>query len=173
LGGRIDCVLDGGTCSVGIESTILSFCDGPPVLLRLGGVPVEEIEALIGAVAKTPLATQKTVLSPGMLPRHYAPRTRFHVLSGPESGCVHAGERTGLLAFKKTSRTGPFAATEYLSENGDLREAAANLFGAMRRLDEMGLDRIVAEPVPNVGLGRAINDRLVRAAGIEQTQTQA
>jgi L-threonylcarbamoyladenylate synthase len=172
LGGRIDCVLDGGTCSVGIESTILSFCDRPPVLLRLGGVPVEEIEALIGAVAKAPMTTQKTLCAPGMLPRHYAPHTRFHVLSGPESGCVHAGERTGLLAFKNTSRTGPFAATEYLSENGDLREAAANLFGAMRRLDELGLDRIVAEPVPNVGLGRAINDRLFRAAGIEQTQAQ-
>jgi len=170
LGGRIDLVLDGGACSVGIESTIISFCDGPPVLLRPGGVPVEDIEALIGSVAKTPLAGQETVSAPGMLPRHYAPRTRFQVVSWPESAYAHAGERTGLLTLKNTSRTGSFAATEFLSENGDLREAAANLFGAMRRLDEQGLELIVAEPVPNVGLGRAINDRLFRAAGIEQVR---
>ncbi len=170
LGGRIDLVLDGGTCSVGIESTILSFCDGPPVLLRPGGVPVEDIEALIGSVAKTPLASQEAVSAPGMLPRHYAPRTRFHVVSWPDSAFAHAGERTGLLTLKHTSYAGEFAAVEVLSENGDLREAAANLFGAMRRLDELGLELIVAETVPNVGLGRAINDRLFRAAGIEQVK---
>jgi L-threonylcarbamoyladenylate synthase len=131
---------------------------------------VEDIEALIGSVAKTPLASQETVSAPGMLPRHYAPRTRFHVVNWPDSASAHAGERTGLLTLKHTSYAGEFAAVEVLSENGDLREAAANLFGAMRRLDEQGLELIVAETVPNVGLGRAINDRLLRAAGLEQTK---
>jgi len=170
LGGRIDLVLDGGTCSVGIESTIISFCDGPPVLLRPGGVPVEDIEALIGSVVKTPLASQEAASAPGMLPRHYAPRTRFQVVNWPESAYEHAGKKTGLLTLKNTARASEFAATECLSESGDLREAAANLFGAMRRLDERGLELIVAEPVPNVGLGRAINDRLFRAAGSEQAK---
>lgn len=168
LGQQIDLVLDGGACSVGIESTILSFCDGDPVLLRPGGIPVEEIEALIGPVAKTPSPNQQKVSAPGMLSRHYAPRTRFQVVCGPATACLHAGERTGLLTLKKTSRAENFAATEFLSEQGNLREAAANLFGAMRRLDEQGLERIVAETVPDVGLGRAINDRLFRAAGSEQ-----
>jgi L-threonylcarbamoyladenylate synthase len=103
-----------------------------------------------------------------MLSRHYAPRTRFQVVSGPVSAAAHAGERTGLLALQRTSRADGFAAAEFLSEQGNLREAAANLFGAMRRLDELGLEGIVAEIVPNVGLGRAINDRLFRAAGREQ-----
>ncbi len=165
LGGRIDLVLDGGACSVGIESTILSLCGDPPVLLRPGGVAVEEIEALVGPVARTPPLSSAPVSAPGMLPRHYAPRTPFQVWDGSETVCAHPGERVGVLAFKKTFGAGPYAARQVLSEDGDLREAAANLFGALRRLDEQGLDRIVAEPVPNVGLGCAINDRLARAAG--------
>ena len=173
LGQQIDLVLDGGACSVGIESTIISFCDGPPLLLRPGGVPVEEIEALIGPVARPPLSSQQKVSAPGMLSRHYAPRTQFQVVSGPASACAHAGERTGLLTLKKTARAADFAAAEFLSEQGNLREAAANLFGAMRRLDEQGLERIVAETVPDVGLGRAINDRLIRAAGSKPFERKA
>ncbi len=169
LGSRVDFVLDGGPCSVGIESTIISFCENLPVLLRPGGIPVEDIEALIGSVTQPSSASSEPPSAPGMLSRHYAPQTRFQVVSSPESASAYAGPRVGLLALKKSPETHRFAATEFLSEISNLREAATNLFGAMRRLDAQGLALIVAETVPNEGLGRAINDRLFRAAGIEQT----
>lgn len=165
LGQQVDLVLDGGPCSVGIESTILSFCDGPPALLRPGGVPAEEIEALIGPVARPPASREQKVSAPGMLSRHYAPQTRFEVVCGSAVACALAGERTGLLTLRRAFRGTDFAAIEVLSEQGNLREAATNLFSAIRRLDELGLEKIVAETVPDVGLGRAINDRLFRAAG--------
>jgi L-threonylcarbamoyladenylate synthase len=170
LGQQIDLVLDGGACSVGIESTIISFCDGPPVLLRPGGVPVEEIEALIGPVSRPSLSSQQKISAPGMLSRHYAPRTRFQVVCAAASVSAPAGKRAGLLTLKRSFASDAFAAIEVLSEEGNLQEAAANLFGAMRRLDEQGLDCIIAENGPNVGLGRAINDRLIRAAAGEKTE---
>ena len=167
LGGNVDLVLDGGACSVGIESTILSLCDSPPVLLRLGGVSVEDIEACIGPVTQPSFTLPEAVAAPGMLPRHYAPHTRIQVLGEAESASAYAGETVGLLTLKTPAFATRFAKTEVLSETGDLHEAAAKLFGALRRLDASGLTLIVAEPVPNAGLGRAINDRLSRAAGAE------
>jgi L-threonylcarbamoyladenylate synthase len=160
LGSKVDMVLDGGPCQVGVESTIVSFADAEPTLLRPGGVPLEEIEAIIGKV-QIPVLTGQKPPAPGQLLQHYSPRTplKFEPVSN-----VPAGKRTGLLAFQKIPAGWNFQAAEILSAKGDLREAAANLFAAMRRLDEQGLDLIIAEPLPTQGLGRAINDRLYRAS---------
>jgi L-threonylcarbamoyladenylate synthase len=159
LGHRIDFILDGGPCEVGLESTIISFSEAKPGLLRPGGVPLEEIESVIGPVEVK--GTEAKPSAPGMLPRHYAPRTPISIAR--HEGNLGNDEKVGLLAFQGPEKDRGFYAVEILSKKGDLREAAANLFAAIRRLDALNLDRIVAEPVPEVGLGRAIMDRLRRA----------
>ncbi len=163
LGDQVDLILDGGPCQVGVESTILSLTEEKPRLLRPGGVPLEEIEAIIGKVDVN--STGETIPSaPGMLPSHYAPRTPMVILSNGERFDSYGDEKVGFLAFAEPEQTGPLQQIEVLSKKGDLREAAANLFAAIRRLDAFHLDLIVAEPVPEVGLGRAIMDRLRRAS---------
>jgi L-threonylcarbamoyladenylate synthase len=161
LGNKIGMILDGGPCSVGVESTIISFLEKEPVLLRPGGAPLEEIQALIGPVRVHTTAVEKP-LAPGQLPQHYAPLTPMVLDESLES--IPEGKKIGLLTFKEPSDATSFKAVEVLSHKGDLREAAANLFAAMRRLDEKGLDLILAHPVPHEGLGRAINDRLYKAS---------
>lgn len=156
LRGRIDMVLDGGTCDVGVESTIVS-CLGEPTLLRPGGTPREAIERVLGhplAVQITP--EDETPLAPGMLSSHYAPKARLRLnVDKP-----HEGE--ALLAF------GPAPAfnglTFNLSPRGDLIEAAANLFSHLRALDAAGAKAVAVMSIPREGLGEAINDRLARAA---------
>ncbi len=160
LGRSIDFILDGGPCSVGIESTIVSFVGPHPVVLRMGGIAVEQIEAVIGRVEVASPSDHRP-LSPGRLVRHYAPRTPLRLAD--KISCLPQGMRVGLLSLGPTEMEG-FAAVEILSQPGNLAEAAANLFAAMQRLDEAGLDLIIAIEVPNQGLGRAINDRLYRAA---------
>jgi L-threonylcarbamoyladenylate synthase len=164
LAGKVDMVLDGGPCFVGIESTIVSLVSDAPVLLRPGGLAVEDIEEVIGPLCKAPQHDNPSVTAPGMLPRHYAPRTPLTLMDKGQARRADWEARTGLLAFQTPPCSTSFAAVEVLSAECDLREAAANLFGAMRRLDARGLDCIVAEPVPDSGLGRAINDRLRRSA---------
>ena len=165
LGARVDRILDGGPCAVGVESTIVSFATGTPTLLRPGGLPAEAIEALIGPLTSPAATTAGQALpAPGMLPRHYAPRTPLSLTDTVQPAAMPADQRVGLLAFRPPADPAAFAMIEILSETGDLREAAARLFGALRRLDAAGLDRIEAEPVPDIALGRAINDRLRRAS---------
>jgi L-threonylcarbamoyladenylate synthase len=161
LGNKIGMILDGGPCAIGLESTVVSFVEKEPILLRPGGVALEEIQAIIGAVSLNS-KTQSNPLAPGQLENHYAPRTPL--LLGKPSEAPPAGKKAGLLALQKPDDPSRFVAVEVLSAQGDLKEAAANLFAAMRRLDELGLDLIIAYPIPNEGLGRAINDRLMRAA---------
>jgi L-threonylcarbamoyladenylate synthase len=163
LGERVDVVLDGGPCAVGVESTIVSFCGEQPTLLRPGGIAAEDLEAVIGSVA-CPAPHEPVPLAPGRLPRHYAPRTPLRLTADGEPAA--AGKRVGLLSLQAPLRTDGFAAVEVLSPTGDLREAAANLFAALRRLDRLGLDLILARPVPDRGLGRAILDRLRKASAI-------
>jgi len=163
LGDQVDLILDGGPCEVGVESTIISFVEKAPTLLRPGGVPLEEIESLIGKV-EVRLGEEK-VSAPGMLPKHYAPRTPILIHWSKESLKVYQNKKIGFLAFQKAGNgLQRFDHIEVLSRQGDLREAAANLFSAIRRLDVLGLDLILAEPVPETGLGRAIMDRLRRAS---------
>lgn len=157
LDGRIDLILDGGPTSVGVELTVVS-CLGAPTLLRPGGVSRQAIERALGRalVDASPLADEAP-LAPGMLTSHYAPATplRLNAVS------VDAGE--ALLAFGAGSPTGA-AHSLNLSPSGDLVEAAANLFAQLRALDAAGHKGIAAMPIPNEGLGEAINDRLARAA---------
>ncbi len=163
LGDQVDLILDGGPCPVGVESTIVSFLEGKSKLLRPGGVPLEEIESIIGRVEVSP--TEDKPSAPGMLPRHYAPRTPI-VLDWNEKNIeFHKNKNVGLLAFREKEKHLKFSHVEVLSKKGDMREAAANLFTAIRRLDALNLDLIVAEPIPEIGLGRAIMDRLRRASG--------
>jgi L-threonylcarbamoyladenylate synthase len=154
LGGRIAAVLDGGACPVGVESTILGFGPEGPVLLRPGGLPTEVIEAALGR----PLAGRdeaEGVTAPGQLASHYAPRAALRL----EAAAPRPGE--AWLGF------GPDPAGAQglnLSPAGDLVEAAANLFAHLRALDAAGADRIAVAGIPDRGLGRALNDRLRRAA---------
>jgi L-threonylcarbamoyladenylate synthase len=163
LGGQIDFILDGGPCEVGVESTILSFLEKRPRLLRPGGLTLEEIESIIGTVEVNPIEEGEPS-APGMLPRHYAPLTPIILKSWKEDLTSYRNKKVGLLAFQEPNNALKFNRIEVLSKKGDFREAAANLFGAIRRLDAFNLDLILAEPIPEVGLGRAIMDRLRRAS---------
>jgi L-threonylcarbamoyladenylate synthase len=163
LGDQVDLILDGGPCPVGVESTIVSFLEEKPRLLRAGGVSLEEIESIIGKVEVSQIKEDRP-FAPGMLPRHYAPRTPI-VLDWDEKNLgLHKNKNIGLLAFQRPKDNLKFHSVEVLSERGDMREAAANLFASIRRLDALNLDLILAEPIPEVGLGRAIMDRLRRAS---------
>jgi len=155
LKGKVDLILDGGPCRVGLESTVVDLTGEAAQLLRPGGLPSEDIEAVIGALA--PPQSGQPLASPGMLTSHYAPglALRLNVLA------PRADE--GLLAFGPKVPEGA-AVTLNLSPRGDLAEAAANLFAQLRALDRPGLSAIAAMPIPETGLGRAINDRLRRAA---------
>ena len=155
LGGKVALILDGGPCPLGLESSVLDLSGETPVLLRPGGVPLEELEAAIGPIAlpgpATPLA------SPGMLESHYAPRLPLRM----NARRAEPGE--ALLAFGPAP-PGSAGACENLSPSGDLKEAAAKLFAALHRLDRPDYTGIAVMPIPETGLGVAINDRLRRAA---------
>jgi L-threonylcarbamoyladenylate synthase len=145
--------LDGGPCEIGLESTVVSLLDGPPRLLRPGAVTRAEIERLIGPLAD---AEADAARSPGRLARHYAPSAPMRLdADSPLPGEV-------FLAFGPAP---PGASTINLSEAGDLREAAARLFSALRAADARRPSAIAVAPIPDHGLGEAINDRLRRAAG--------
>lgn len=171
LGAGVEMILDGGPCQTGVESTVVSLLGPEPEVLRLGGVTVEAIGQVLGrpvAVVDALVQAERQAVgqaAPGMLARHYAPGTPMllvDALSG-WNPVPCSGERLGVLAMD--ARSADYAACRCsLDEGGDLVRAAARLFAALRELDAAGLDRIVAERVPNVGLGRAINDRLRRAA---------
>ncbi|MFM9842970.1 MAG: L-threonylcarbamoyladenylate synthase [Dongiaceae bacterium] len=155
LGGRVALILDGGACPVGIESTVVDVSGLSPLLLRHGGLTQEDIEAVIGKLA--PAAPSSTPKSPGQLEIHYAPALPLRL------DARDAKPDEALLAFGPEVPSGA-RVTANLSPSGDLVEAAANLFAMLRRLDASGCRGIAAMPVPETGLGRAINDRLRRAA---------
>lgn len=162
LGTRVDFVLDGGPCTVGLESTIVDLSGRTPALLRPGAIETERIEALIGTLVRPPPGAEPR--APGQLESHYAPRTRLVLLPALVTA-AQAGERVGLLRFSGAAPPlADFGAVEVLSPPGDLHEAAANLFASLHRLDDAGLDVIYAEPLPEIGLGAAMADRLRRAA---------
>lgn len=151
LGGRIAAVLDAGACPVGVESTIIGWQDGRPVLLRPGGLPAEAIAAALGGPVATPRLDPAAPNAPGQLTSHYAPRASLRL----NATAARPGEL--LIGF------GPVAGEMSLSEGADLAEAAARLFELLHQADAQGRPIAVA-PVPDTGLGAAINDRLRRAA---------
>ena len=152
LEGRIAAVLDGGPCPVGLESTIVGFVDGKAVLLRPGGVPVEAIEACLGYALTTPATDPDAPTSPGQLLSHYAPNARLRL------GAVAAEPGEFMIGF------GSVPGDVTLSASGDLTEAAARLFELLRMLDDDHITAAAVAPIPQTGLGLAINDRLRRAA---------
>ena len=155
LGDAVDLVLDGGACAVGIESTVVDLSGPSPALLRPGGAAAEEVEAAIGPLGEP--AAGAAPRSPGQLASHYAPALPLRIDPGG------AGPGEALLSFGPRTPGGA-AVERNLSPAGDLREAAANLFDALHSLDRSGCAGIAAMPVPETGLGRAIMDRLRRAA---------
>ncbi|MBR0795642.1 threonylcarbamoyl-AMP synthase [Bradyrhizobium jicamae] len=163
LAGRIDLIIDGGPVEVGVESTIVG-CFSDPVLLRPGGLTRADIELVLGHPLQSAPAEAEgdggQPIAPGMLASHYAPRTPVRL----NASDVHVGE--ALLAFgrAKVARAECASVVMNLSESGDLAEAAANLFGYLRTLDKRNADAIAVMPIPDDGLGEAINDRLRRAA---------
>ncbi len=163
LEGRVEAVLAAGPTAVGVESTVLSLAQSPPRLLRPGGTPLEALHEVVPDLRVD--APSGPSSSPGTLPRHYLPRTPLFLLekqvtSG--SGEYVERRRCGMLAFKEPWQA--FGRVEHLTRSGDLREAAAGFFAALRRLDAADLAAIVAEEVPEEGLGLAIADRLRRAS---------
>jgi len=191
LSGSVDCILDGGACDTGVESTVVAVTGDRPRVLRLGGTPLEQIEAVVGPVEHGASTAQpgengattdqdsSAPPAPGMLDRHYSPRTRLVLVDALTSERVAAeqqrgeggggGRKLGLLLFADRPALRRLAdergwISAVLSPGGDLREAAAGLFAKLRWLDERGVDTIMAERCPERGLGRAINDRLARAA---------
>ncbi len=154
LAGRIPTILDGGHSALGIESTIVGFEQGSAILLRSGAIPREEIESVIG---KTDQPRERGISAPGMMPSHYAPRVMLRL----NAAQVRHGE--ALLAFGAHPLPGSQHVCN-LSPTGNLHEAAANLFAMLRALDASGAAVIAVMPIPNAGLGEAINDRLSRAA---------
>jgi len=162
LGGSVDLVLDGGPCSVGVESTILSLVGEAPVILRPGGLAREALEEALGLPLEVAAPAERP-LAPGQLLKHYATRTPLRLLPGPAGPRPRGAGRVGLLAWS-AAPSRAYAAVEVLSPDGSTKTAAAGLFAALRRLDAAGLDLILAEPCHEAGLGHAIMDRLRRAA---------
>jgi L-threonylcarbamoyladenylate synthase len=159
IGNKIEIIIDGGKCPVGIESTVIDLTTEENIILRPGGIPNEEIEKIIGEVKI--IKKSDKILSPGQLPYHYSPKTPLKILRNYKE--VKKGIKAGLLAFKDPKKKEKFVKIEVLSEKGDLIEAASNFFSLLHKLDSSNLDIIYAEPVPEEGLGIAIMDRLYKA----------
>ncbi len=156
LGDAVALILDAGPCAVGIESTVLDLTGAVPVLLRPGGLALEALAEIFGRI-DVPAAGESAPRAPGRLPSHYAPSLSVRL----DATTARPGE--ALLAFGAAAPPG-FAEVLFLSRAGDLPEAAANLFAMLRRLDRPEYRAIAVMPIPEEGLGRAINDRLRRAA---------
>jgi L-threonylcarbamoyladenylate synthase len=154
---RVAMVLDGGPCPIGIESTIVKCMGGEPVLLRPGGLSTSDIEAVLGKPLLLETMKSGRPDAPGQLERHYAPRAKVIL------DVVWPRFDVGLLAFGPQVPLHP-GPVRNLSASGDLEEAAANLFRMMHELDATGVQTIAVMPIPQEGLGQAINDRLARAA---------
>ena len=160
LDGRITAVIDGGAAPVGLESTVVACLGGRPRLLRPGGITRDALEGVLGCAIDEPENPLAAPLAPGLLASHYAPRARVRL----EAVSIEQGEAVLLFGGIRPPGLSSALASEELSRRGDLTEAAAGLFAALRRLDTTGADVIAVVPIPLRGLGEAINDRLRRAA---------
>ncbi|PQB05712.1 L-threonylcarbamoyladenylate synthase [Aureitalea marina] len=163
FGDSISMILEGGNCKAGIESTIVGFEGDQPVIYRLGSISKEDIEKVVGDIE---VRNKKEAApdAPGMLAKHYAPRTKTLLLNSIDDFKEEQNQRVGLLGFTGDIPEGNFAHVEILSPGGNLTEAASNLYKALHKLDGMDLDLILAIRLPDSELGRSVNDRLERAA---------
>jgi L-threonylcarbamoyladenylate synthase len=166
LGAEIKMIIDGGECQIGIESTIIKVENDIPVVLRYGGIAIEDIKKITGKLIipdKNRVSENKNIESPGQLPFHYSPLTPLILIDNVDDQNI-ISKNAGLLSFKLSEMHKKFRHVEVLSRTGDIIEAAANLFSCLHSLDSAGLDVIYAERVPLKGLGIAIMDRLTKAA---------
>ena len=170
----IKMVLDGGSCTSGIESTIIGFENDTPIIYRLGSTAIEDIEAVVGKIEIKNSIAQPNIpnnlkadiapSAPGMLERHYAPKTKTVLTDNIlESLNTYKDQRIGLITFKSKVENKNIEAQIALSVSGNLAESASNLYDVLHQLDTMNLDIIIAEVFPDYGLGKSINDRLTRA----------
>jgi len=162
LGDRVDVILDAGKTPIGVESTIIMFSDREVYLLRPGGLPVEEIERVLGRKVKP--YKGKGVPAPGTLKKHYSPRTKVVILRDWGDYYRLRSRYGRILLILPRSVHGIGGNVRFLSETGDLKEVAANLFSTLYEADKLGYDAIAVMPVPEEGLGRAIMNRLRKAA---------
>jgi L-threonylcarbamoyladenylate synthase len=159
----LEMVLDGGNCENGIESTIVGFENERAILYRLGSISVEDIESIIGPI-QIVNKNDSSPNAPGMLSRHYAPKTKTILSENIEDEIKnYPTSKIGVLLFQDLKINDENIEKEILSINGSLKEATANLYASMHRLDKKGLDLIIAEKFPENDLGKSINDRLERA----------
>jgi L-threonylcarbamoyladenylate synthase len=156
-------ILDGGECEKGIESTIIGFENNQPVVYRLGSLSIEDIESKIGKVF-TKTNNDTAPIAPGMLSRHYAPLTDTYLTNDIEKLIQsYQDKKIGLLLFHRQIKNTHVEHQEILSKSRNLKEAAKNLYAALHRLDKLNLDMIIAERLPDVGIGKTLNDKLQRA----------
>jgi L-threonylcarbamoyladenylate synthase len=168
LGDRIDYILDDGDCFVGIESTIIAIENGAPKVLRLGGLSLERISDVLGVPVLEHLNQNSNPLAPGQLDQHYSPRCKLIALNtmpasviDPSVPIIYFSKQEAQRDSNNNLSDGPHY---YLSDSGDTNQAASNLFSTLRRLDQDNQKIAYFEWAPQNGLGRAINDRLERAA---------
>ncbi len=160
---KLELVLDGGPCKNGIESTIVGFENEEPVIYRLGSISQEEIEEVIGKV-NINNQEKNTPIAPGMVEKHYAPRTKT-VLVENVSDYLQANRhlKIGVLLHQKIDDEQLAHTVKYLTSTSDIKEAASLLYASLHELDALNLDIIVAQKVPDSGIGKSLNDRLTRA----------
>ncbi len=169
LGDQVGYILDGGTCKIGIESTIMGEgTSGEPVVYRLGGLSLEDIRGVVGPVEVKTSPVESHPESSGMLKSHYAPATRL--VFGPLDVLLpeYGQQNPLLLTYNHVHPGYPAERQLVLAPTSNVKEAAFRLFSALRELDERGASIILAEPVPERGIGRAINDRLKKAGGSQR-----
>lgn len=160
MAGRVAMVIDTGPTTIGLESTIVACIGENPILLRPGGIPEEDLVQVLGRAIARAESNDDAPEAPGMLSSHYAPHARIRL------NVSNVGSHEGLLAFGPSlpANAGNCRKVFNLSEKSDLREAASRLFAGLRSLDASGVEQIAVMPIPNAGLGDAINDRLKRAS---------
>lgn len=166
LSNELDYILDGGACKIGLESTIIGFRGEEPQILRLGGIPVEEIEKIAGKISLQLNQASKPD-APGQLSSHYAPTKPLFFGNIEDLLRKYPNKKIGIISFTKDYKTNfpSSVSTQWiLSPSTDLNEAAKNLFHVLRETDSADVELILAEKMPETGLGRAINDRLLRAS---------
>lgn len=165
LGEHVDYILDGGPCRIGVESTIVDLSNDKPRILRVGGISLEEIAAVLGTEVLVKENNDKDdPIAPGMLTSHYAPAKPLMIGEVEELLEKFPRKRAAIISLKTIYPQVPARHQRLLSPKGDLKEAASHLFSVMRQLDKIDVDMIFAEKFPEEGLGKAINDRLERAS---------
>ena len=161
---QIEAVFDGGSCDNGIESTIVGFENEKIIIYRLGAISIEAIETIVGKTERY-INNNIDPEAPGMLSKHYAPKTKFILTASIENEILkYDNQKIGILSFDKNYDFAGIQSVEILSKSSDFKEASKNLYAAMHRLDNLNLDVIIAAILPDYDLGKSVNDRLNRAA---------